>query len=60
MPLRHHKRRKDKKKRTPYSNEEVNFDFNPEYKVYSSEESVEELFAPIKKHEKHAEKKLEV
>ena len=60
MPLRHHKRRKDKKQRTTYSNEEVNFDFYPEYKVYSSEESVEEFLAPVKKHEKHTEKPSEV
>ena len=50
MPIRHHKRRKEKKQRTSYSNEEVNFDFNPEYKVYSSDESMEELLAPGKKH----------
>ena len=38
----------------------MNFDFNPEYKVYSSEESMEELLAPVKKHEKHTEKSTEV
>ena len=60
MPLRHHKRRKEKNQRIPHSNEEVNFDFQPEYKVYSSDESVEELLAPAKKHEKHTEKYTKV
>ena len=38
----------------------MNFDFHPEYKGYSSEESVKELLAPARKHEKHTEKPTEV
>ena len=59
MPVRHKKQRKDRKKDSYNANEDVNFNFLPKYKNYSSEESGEEPEIVAKKHEKQSKKKRE-
>ena len=59
MPIRHKKRRKDKRQDSLNAKEDVNFNFLPKYKNYSSEESGEESEIVAKKHDKQSKKKKE-